>query len=273
MTSIDNRLFVLRSPSEQQILVYDAKTFHQQQPLYVSCLGDDASGSGMASCVTNNCIYVSEWSKYTVCKIELSGKNKVLSWQVDRRPYGLSINSASNLLVACHGANKIQEYTSNGLLVREICLQPNDGKLCPYHAIQLSSGQFVIGCSNGRWPPDTVYDVVEVDTKGRVVASYTEQLHSVTQQKFNWPRRLSVVNKNRNILVADCWNSRIVILNRSASFCARELDVTSVDGGLQKPSCLYFDENRNRLYVGESKMFSQCRILVFENVIKQFKVC
>jgi hypothetical protein len=268
MTSIDNRLFVLRSPSEQQILVYDTKTFTQLQTLYVNCLCDDTSGSGMTSCVTNNCIYVSEWSKYTVYKIKLSGKNKVLSWQVDRRPYGLSINSASNLLVACHGANKIQEYTTSGSLVREIRLQSNFGELCPYHAIQLSSGQFVIGCSNGKWSPDTVYDVVEVDTRGRVVVSYTEQLHSLNQQKFNWPRRLAVVDHNRTILVADCWNSRIVTLSRSVNRCAGELDVTSVDGGLQRPSCLYFDEKQNRLYVGESTLFSQCRVLVFDSVIK-----
>jgi NHL repeat len=267
MTSIDSRLFVLHSPNEQQIQVYDTKTFTQQQTLQVKGLGDDTSGSGLIACVTNKCLYVSDWSKYTVFKVELTGKNKLSSWQVDRRPYGLSLNTICNLLVACHGANKIQEYTTCGLLVREICLRVNDCDLYPYHAIQLASGQFVVGCSNGKWPPDTVYDVVEVDTKGRVVLSYNYQLESTSQPKFNWPRRLSVVENNRHIIVTDCWNQRILILNRSMNCCARELDVSSVDGGLQRPTCLHFDESQNRLFVGESKLFSQCRVLVFDNVI------
>jgi DNA-binding beta-propeller fold protein YncE len=71
-----------------------------------------------------------------------------------------------------------------------------------------------------------VSDVVEVDTKGRVVVSYTNQLKSTTQHKFNVPRHLSVDKNNEFILVADTGNNRIVILNRSLKSCARELNVT-----------------------------------------------
>jgi hypothetical protein len=146
VTSIDSRLFVLHSPSQQQIQVYDTKTFKQQPALQVKHLSDDTSWCGLTSCGTNNCVYVSDTGKNTVYKVELSGNNQVFSWRVDGEPYGLSINTACNLLVACCLAYKIVEYTTSGSLVREICLKSNDVQLWPLHAIQLTSDLFVVSC-------------------------------------------------------------------------------------------------------------------------------
>jgi DNA-binding beta-propeller fold protein YncE len=139
-------------------------------------------------------------------------------------------------------------------------------KRCRVHAIQLTSDQFVVSYWNGNLT-NKVHDVVEVDTKGRVAVSYTNQLQSTTQQEFDYPRRLSVDKNNEFILVADRDNNRIVILNRSSNGRARELNVTSVDGGLQQPSCLYFDTSQNRLFVGEVNWHGQSRVLIFDNVI------
>jgi 6-phosphogluconolactonase (cycloisomerase 2 family) len=166
-------------------------------------------------------------------------------------------------------AGKIQEYnTTSGSLVREISLELKDVKLSPLHAIQLmtSDHQFVMCCYNVT---SESYDVVEVDTERRqVVVSYTNQLKSTTQHKFSWPRHLSVDKNNEFILVADTDNNRIVILNRSLKCDARELNVMmSVDGGLQRPRCLYFNSSQNRLFVGECNWSGQSRVLVFDNVI------
>ena len=52
---------------------------------------------------------------------------------------------------------------------------------------------------------------------------------------------------------------------RISQICgACEFNVMSSDGGLQEPSCLYFDTSQNRLFVGE---FDGQRVLVFDNVI------
>jgi hypothetical protein len=261
VTSIHSRLFVLR---QQQIQVYDTKTFKQQPPLRVKNLSDETLYGGLTSCVTNYCVYVSDSHKGTVYKVELSGINKVSSWHVGSDPRGLSVNTACNLLVACYWANKIQEYTTNGSLVREILLGSNDVDLRPRHAIQLTNDQFVVSCVN----MSDVSDVVEVDEEGRVVVSYRKQLQSTTQHEFAFPRHLSVGKNNESILVADTYNNRIVILNRSLNYCdARELNAMSVDGRLKWPSCLYFDVSKNRLFVGEWR--GQRRVLVF-NIAHSF---
>jgi 6-phosphogluconolactonase (cycloisomerase 2 family) len=186
-------------------------------------------------------------------------------------PRSLSINSECNLIVACGvvrvcQAGKIQEYnTTSGLLVREISLELKDVKLSPYHAIQLTNDQFVVSYYNETSKSN---DVVEVDTKRRQVVSYTNQLKSTTQHKLSSPRHLSVDRNYEFILVADTDNNRIVILNRSLKCDARELNVMmSVDGGLQRPRCLYFNSSQNRLFVGESNCSGESRVLVFDNVI------
>jgi hypothetical protein len=240
VTSIGSRLFVLRHKSRQQIQVYDTESFKQQHVIQVRGLSDDTEYNGLTSCVTNNCLYVSDWSQQVVYKVELSA-NKVSKWDVDRWPRGLSINTARNLMVACYwpASGKIQEYnTTSRSLVREISLMSNDGDLRPFHSIQLTNDQFVVSCYNVT---NKVYEVVEVDTKGGVVVSYRNQLKSTTQHEFNEPLYLSVDRNNEFILVADTSNNRIVILDRSLKSCARELNVTSVDGGLQRPRCLHFN--------------------------------
>ena len=129
------------------------------------------------------------------------------------------------------------------------------------HVIQLTSGQFVVGC----WDVNgDVYDVVELNAKGQVLVSYTNQLQSTTQQNFSCPFHLAVDKNNGCILVADWGNNRIVILSRSMNCRAREFNVMSVDGGLQYPRCLHFNESQGRLFVGED---GQRRVLVFDNVI------
>jgi DNA-binding beta-propeller fold protein YncE len=247
LTSVDSRLFVLRQSSKQQIKVYDRTTFKLQQTLNVVGLGDDA-WNGLTSCVINNCLYVSDYINDTVYKIELTGHIEVSKWRVDGSgPTGLSINAACNLLVTCRGDKKLLEYTPSGSLVREIRLQSTSQ---PWHAIQLTSDQFVVCTLNDS-------DVVEVNSQGRVVTSYKNQLQSTTRHQFNYPRHLAVDKSNECIFVADFDNDRIVMLSRSLK-CAREFNV-SVDGRRLQPLRLYLNQSNSRLYVG-----SDCRIFVFD---------
>ena len=120
------------------------------------------------------------------------------------------------------------------------------------HAIQLTgSHQFVV-CHRG--PVD---GVSLIDKTGRVVASYRNNEQT---KLLNYPSRLAV-DKNGCILVADSNNNRLVMLNTSLS-SASYLPV-SLDGGLNDPFCLFFDDLRRQLFVGE---YGGKRVLVFDNV-------
>jgi len=249
VTSLGDKVFVVRSGS-QQVEVYDAETFALQRHIRVPGLG--TSFSGLVACDVNQCIYASGWNIDSIHRVELSGSNAVKKWSVAGSPTGLSVNKAHNVVVACYRANKVQEYTTHGS-VREIRLQA--GVTSPWHAIQLSTGHYVVSqCTSPG-----VVSVVGED--GQVIHSYGQsQTSDVGQMKH--PASLAVT-KNDDILVADTGNNRILSIIRSTG-CVQELAL-SVDGGIQEPCGLCLDESRGRLYVGEVR--GLCRVLVFDDVI------
>jgi len=248
VTSLGDDVFVVRFNS-QQVEVYDADTFTLHRHIAVDRL---CQSHGLVACPNNNCLYSSDWNINSIHRVELSGSNAVKKWSVVGRPAGLSVNIAHNLVVACQGANKLQEYTTHGSLVREIRLQ--SCVTWPWHAIQLSTGDYVVS----QWTSPGVVSVVGVD--GQVIHSYGQSQTSDVGQ-MEYPTGLAVT-KNDDILVADRGNDRILSINRSTG-CVQELAL-SVDGGIQGPCGLRLDESRGRLYVGE--FCGQQRVLVFDGV-------
>ena len=253
VTSLDGRLFVLFYPEDEQITIYDSTTFKLLQTLAVVGL-NNSTHNGIIGCGTNSCLYISDYDKDFLYKVKLSDGNEVSKWSVDGRPRGLSVNTEFHLLVACHAVNKIQEFTTDGLLIREIRLQSN-GVNSPWHALQLSEDQFLM--SHGKPPKD----VIVVDGQGRITTSYASKLESATRPKRRWrwsPTDLALDAKNNFLIVADHDNDRIVILNRLSN------QTSMYDDGLDKPWTIHLDETRegrSRLYVGE--LYSG-RILVFD---------
>jgi len=249
VTSLGDDVFVLRYVSNQQVEVYDAVSCVLQRHITVHGLGTYTHG--LAACAHYICLYVSGCDNHSIHSAELTGSNAVTKWSVAKNPTGLSVNRAHNVVVACKGANKLQEYTSNGSLVREICLQA--GVTSPCHAVQLSSGDYVVSL----YTPGAV-SVVGVD--GQVRHSYGQSQTSHVGQLKN--ARGLAVTKNDDILVADFGNNRIVSMNSSLS-SVQKLTLP-VDGGIQQPVGLCLDESRGRLYVGE--WGGSRRVLVFDNM-------
>jgi len=250
VTSLDDDVFVARSNSEQ-VEVYDAMTLTLQRRLKVPGLG--VYPNGLTACPINNCLYASDWKDDHVHRVELSGSNAVKKWSVARGPVGLSVNSEHNLIVTCSGDNKLQEYTTHGSLVREICLQA--GVTWPWHAIQLSTGHYMVSLDTSP----CVVSVVGVD--GQAVRTYGQSETSDVGQMKN-PTNLAVT-KNDDILVAYMSNNNRILL-RSISLGSIQKLVMSVDGGIQEPLGLCLDESRGRLYVGEYG--GEYRVLVFDGV-------
>ena len=201
VTSLGDDVFVARWRS-QQVEVYDAVTLRLQRLLTVPGLGEWPSS--LAACPNNNCLYASDWMNSLVHRVELSGRNAVKKWSVATDPTGLSVNSEHSLIVTCCDANKLQEYTTHGSLVRVICLQA--GVTEPWHAIQLSTGDYVVS----QHTSPGVVSVVGVD--GQVVRSYGKSQTSDVGRMD--PLNLAVT-KNDDILVVDSNNNRIMLRNIS----------------------------------------------------------
>jgi len=239
VTSLGDDVFVVRHPSEEKIEVYDTKTFTLQRHITVPEL--DYNSYGLAACPHNNCLYASDFCRDYVHRVKLTGSNAVIWWSVESWPAGLSVNSDHNLLVMSLGGRKLQIFTTHGTLLQSIQLQADIE--CPRHAVQLPTGQFLVshGCFSG------LHRVCLVGVDGAVVRSYGGQKGSQLTQ-MNYPTGLSVDREGR-ILVADQGNNRLLVIDQSLS-SAHEMSVC-VDGGLNHPSCLWYDQSRRRLHIGE----------------------
>ena len=236
VTSLGDDMFVVRD-FKQEIEVYDTKTFKLQRHITVPGLGRQSCG--LAACPHNNCLYASDWESSNVHRVELSGRNAVMKWSVARNPRSLSVNSEHNLLVVSSGERKLQIFTTHGTLLQNIELQA-DIKY-PRHAVQLPTGQFLVSHEG------SLHRVCLVGVDGAVVRSYGGQKGSQLTQ-MNYPTGLSVDREGR-ILVADQGNNRLLVIDQSLS-SAHEMSVC-VDGGLNHPSCLWYDQSRRRLHIGE----------------------
>lgn len=248
VTSLGDDVFVVRLRS-QEVEVYDAGTFTFQRRITVPGL---RCPFGLAACAHYRCLYVSDNDHHSIHRAELSSFTAVKKWIVASDPTGLSVNGAHNVVVACCEANKIQDYTTNGTLVREISLQA--GVIRPWHAVQLSIGDYVVSQC-------TLSGVVsEVRADGHVVCRYCpSETSDVGQMKY--PTSLAVT-RNGDILVADTNNDRILSINSSLR-SAQELTLP-VDVGIKEPWGIFLDESRGRLYIGETG--GNQRILVFDGV-------
>jgi len=251
VTSLGNEVFVLRCISQQQVEVYDASTFTLQRNITVPGLG--SWSYGLAACAHYKCLYVSDDKHDSIHRAELSGSSAVKKWSVASGPRGLSVNKEHNVVVASFEAHKIQEYTTHGAFVREISLEQG-GVTDPWHAVQLSTGDYVVSeC-------ESLGAVSVVGIDGRVVRRYCPSPSSDVGEMKD-PTGLAVT-KDDDILVADEDNSRILLVNSSLS-SARELALP-VDHGIQWPWGLCLDESRGRLCVGEWS--GSHRVLVFDGV-------
>ena len=102
---------------------------------------------------------------------------------------------------------------------------------------------------------------------GAVVRSYGGQPGSQLTQ-MSYPAGLAV-DRDGRVLVADQFNNRLLVIDQSLS-SAHEMSVC-VDGGLQYPGSLWYDQSRRRLYIVEWGAVGG-RVIVIDN-LKDFSAC
>jgi len=247
LACINNELFVIRYPALQEIQVYETATYRRRRTMPVAGLRDLSSEHfwnryGLAACISSNSVYVCDGKN--VFKVDIATDDCVLKWQVDGSPSGLFVNAANNVMVTCNLSQQVVEYTSDGSRVRDIKLPPLVET--PFHAVQLTSGEFVVSHTGN------VHDVSLLDPRGQLVTSYRYSPGARTQL-LNRVRCLAVDSNGRRFVV-DSGNNRIVICNSSFS-CKNEIPVRLIDDRGNniwntEPRCLALDESRGRLYVG-----------------------
>jgi DNA-binding beta-propeller fold protein YncE len=241
LTALNGQLFVTRtSKTSNQVSVYNTTTLELVRNITV--VGAAGIIYGLAVSSDNKYLYVAESSRSLLYKVDLSSSSTVASWSVATGPYGLSLNGLQNILVAS-ASGKIQEYTSNGSLVREVATST-----APFHAVEVRKDVLAVSLFQAN-------AVSLVNVNGTVVYSY-----GTSGSLFN-PRCLGV-DKQGYVFVADRDNNIVFVLNPTLTE-ARPLRVTgNATVVITSPYALWLDPSIGYLYVGESS--SPKRVIVFD---------
>ena len=242
MTSLADEIYVLRHEDRDQVEVYDVNSYHLLRRLTVP---DARRFSDMTSCKHYHSVYIA-YRGVKNCVHRLDVQGTVTRWAVNDQPWGLSVNAAHNVLVACSVVPIIKEFSTLGDLLREVTL-PRDF-ISPGHAIQTHTGEFIV-CHGRR--NDPVHRVCLMSADGRrIVHSHGEQRGSDTGQ-CNRPRHLAV-DDNEFVFVADRVNRRVTLLSPTLEYVRQVVSRDQLKG---EPRRLYLDTQQRLLYVAVHEEF------------------
>jgi len=253
VTSLAGEIYVLRWKVRDAVEVYDVISYRLQRCLTVP----NARGfHDMTSCEHYCCIYISD--HIAECIHRLDAQGAATQWPVNDKPCGLSVNAKHNLLVTCDEARKIKEFTTDGHIVRTMCL-PGD-VITPRHTVETRSGQFIV-CHGGR--DDAVNRVCMISADGRhIVHSHGGQKGSRTDQ-YNVPARIAVDN-DEFIFVVDVNNRRVTLLSPTLHYVRQ---VVSSDQLKWDPMRVYLHTQKRFLYVADNEYkdgeWTAGRVVVF----------
>jgi len=240
VTTLDDEVFLVREAERDQVEVFDVITYRLLRRLTVPNCSDIVD---MTSCKHYRCVYISDYD--VKCIHRLDSQGAATQWPVNDKPDGISVNKAHHVLVVCPSVSKIKEFSTEGQLFRELTLP--DDVITPWHAIQLTSGQFIV--CHGYYV-HAVNRVCTISADGQeIVRAHGGQRGSDTGQ-YNVPRHLAV-DDNEFVFVVDVVNRRVTLLSPTLGFVRH---VVSRDKLKWEPGRLHLDVHRRRLYVAENEV-------------------
>jgi len=254
VTLLAGEIYMLRPKGgRDQVEVYDIITYCLQRCLTVPNL---FGLSDITSCEHCCCIYISDQIVKRIHRLDAQGA--ATQWPVNDEPHGLSVNAKHNLLVTFDVARTIKEFTTDGHIVRTVCL-PGD-IMHPWHTVQARSGQFIV-CHGERY--DAVHGVCMISADGRhIVHSHGGQKGSHIGQ-YDVPVCLAVDN-DEFIFIVDINNRRVTLLSPTLHYVRQ---VVSREQLRWEPTRLYLDVERKYLYVTDNEyqdgMYTAGRVVVF----------
>jgi len=240
VTSLADEIYLFRVKVCDQVEVYDVIAYRLQR-----CLTLPNRPLGlfidMTSCEHYRCLYIDDYLGFCVHRLDVGLQGAATRWPVNDKPSCLSVNAAHNLLVACPEVRKIKEFCSHGQLIRELTLP--DDVINPWHAIQLTNGQFVV-CHGDR--DDAVHRVCKISEDGREIINSHGGRRGSDIGQCNVPLGVAV-DSSEFVYVVDNDNRRVTLLSPTLDYVR---EVVSPDRLNWEPRTVYVQGRR--LYVTDN---------------------
>jgi len=238
VTVLAGEIYVLRPKERDQVEVYDVITYRFQRFITVA---NSRIFTDMTSCEHYLCVYIADHGAECVHRLDASGC--ATQWAVHGKPSGLSVNTAHNVLVTYRNVRRIKVFSSHGEVLHNVTF--SDDLINLWHAIQLTSGQFIVCHSDHN---NAIHHVCMISPDGRHIDRLQGGQRGSDTGQYNEPRHLAVDN-DEFVFVADSANRRVTLLSQSLSHVRQVLSRDKIKGG---PERLCLDVHSRRLYVADN---------------------
>lgn len=252
MAILDKEVFaVSKDSSEVEVYDLDLIKFNFSRQWSLDELIDPRD---IESCNLDKCLYISNSNE--ILRVAPNGK-LIKKWSTgDDIGFGLSITDEPIVISAVFRENKLNEYSPDGQLLREINLS-SDAR-SPLHAIKLTNGHFVVSLDSFHRSDHP--RVCTVDENGTLHKTFDGEFGSTTGDLDN-PFYLSV-DGNGFVMAADLNMRRVLLLDSELKF-VREI-LSKDKHKLQGPSRILLDESNRRLIVADNNIVHKnANILIF----------
>jgi len=183
ITVLGSQVFVIRYRSE--VFIYNSTSFTSTKIL----IPGSQQLRRLVSCSRYNCLYTIDSRQRLLYRYDLSN-NVTTSWSVNGNCWALSVTKSYKVLVTLY-TGRIQEYTTNASLIREISLDGSISSLL--HCVQLNTQNYAVchtGCENDQ--------VCIVNTSGHIIQSYGTS-HEAGIRQRNYPCHLNWLLMHRTM--------------------------------------------------------------------------
>ena len=253
LTILDNELFIITLCSSY-IEVYNSIELCFSRRMNLKELIDPMD---ITSCNISKCLYILDGKDFLksaeILRVDSNAK-LIKNWSIGNcHGYTVSIRPTddSNVIVSDGFCHVLKKYSRDGQFINKINLSVEAGIHFPRHAIKLSNGDFLFSCDSRYEEP---HRICTVDAYGRLKRSFGGNCGPSNEQ-MKRPVYLSV-DENGFVLVADQFNSRVLLLDSNLTF-QREI-LSEEKHGLRHPARIILDESSRILVADES------RILIFQ---------
>jgi len=197
----------------------------------------------IVACERTSQVYVADWDELCIWRVSSDGED-IQRWLPKSpsdtlKPRSLSVTS-TRLLVTSRDTHQLTLFDAVGDELRRVQL-PDD--VVPLHAVESPTGTFIVSRYN---PQLDQGQVSEVNTGGEVLRQFSRS-HSLS---FSCSQHVAV-DSHGNILVADCDNRRILLLDAQLTLRRVVVDADQLnENNDNQPWRLCYKEQSGQLLVG-----------------------
>lgn len=247
---IGDEIFVVRD-STPYIEVYDRNTFRPKRNITVAGMRGPydmvQSGPYQAS------LFIADWfNGNNLFRVQIP-QGIVSNWSTLEDSFttlGLarsnSYTGGANIVVTASVSKKVKTFGVSGNVVDEVTVSAIPS---PRQSIRVRQNRYAV--CHGYGPPPELHRVCLVDGGSGAVDRCYGGTNGSDVGQLDTPGRLEPFKRDC-ILVADTANQRVVALNKNLEH-VRDL----IPFGIDRPYRLYFDEERDLLYVADNKVDHQ----------------